>query len=166
MDNFIYYSLLWLLGGCCHLYAEWPSCCLYYISMVHIEGVLFIYGEIIVIFTVFEFVLCLLLIWIMYDFYRNLHLNFSAPDRKYLQCLYSCVDFAIVSDEIVVIFMLNSCSCWCYYKLFCNIICSELVPARSSYLRSLLKMYLPPMSHNCFVFALIIDWCHHFHWKD
>ena len=28
VDNHIYSSLWWLLGGCCHLYVEWSLCCL------------------------------------------------------------------------------------------------------------------------------------------
>ena len=28
VDNFIYCSLWWLLGGCCHLYVEWSLFCL------------------------------------------------------------------------------------------------------------------------------------------
>ena len=78
------------------------------------------------------------------------------PDRKYLQCLYSCVDFAIVFDEIVVIFMLNSCSCWCYYKLFCNIICSELVPARSSHFAFFIEDVSAP--HVTQLFCLCFDY--------
>ena len=113
MDNFIYYSLLWLLGGCCHLYVEWSSCCLILHFMVNIEGVLFVpLRWMIVIFTVFEFVLCLFLLWVMYDFYRVFHSNFYVTDRKHLQCLYFCI---IVSFEIIVISTVNSCSYWWYY---------------------------------------------------
>ena len=78
------------------------------------------------------------------------------PDRNYLQCLYSCVDFAIVFDEIVVIFMVNSCSCWCYYKLFCNIICSELVPARSSHFAFFIEDVSAP--HVTQLFCLCFDY--------
>jgi hypothetical protein len=70
VDNFVYYLnfviIGWVLPSVQH-----SGDVVYYLLMMHVEGVLFVYGEIIVIFTVFSLFLCLILICIIVRFYRN-----------------------------------------------------------------------------------------------
>ena len=122
VDNFIYYSLWWLLGGCCHLYVEWSLCCL----MIRFN-------------IAFQSRYCSLTVkslwfsrfcsvWFDSTHVRSLSLLaftfFMFYVEKYLQCLLVVIE--LISQHfmmrlswylwwIVVITMVNFRNCFCYH---------------------------------------------------
>ena len=94
-----------------------------------------------------------------------------------------CVDFAVVYDEVIVIFMVNCCDNYgespSLFLLSYSLIISTLLAVNYliDFLLALFRRFAcellifcifiedvyAPLCHNCFVFAMNVDWCHHFH---
>ena len=96
-----------------------------------------------------------------------------------------CVDFAVIYDEVIVIFMVNCCDNYgessSLFLLSCSVIIISTLLAVNHLIDFLLVLFRrfacevlmlcifledvsgPQQCHHCFVFALNMDWCYHSH---
>ena len=109
VDNHIYSSLWWLLGGCCHLYVEWSLCCLMIRFNIAFQSMYCSFTVKSLWFSRFCSV------WFDSTHVRSLSLlafTFFYVLHRKIFAVSACgywVDFAAFYDEVIVIFMVNCC---------------------------------------------------------